>query len=512
MRLIRLIIVEDEQVICNGLVRHMPWQELGIGEIRTAANAEEALAVCGTFRPDVILSDIRMPGMNGIDLCTKFREKLPDSQIIFISGFSDKEYLMAAIKLEAVSYVEKPISVQELSSAIKKAVASVHRLGYQETNLLHSLLCPDARGDKEALEELLQNGGGKTVKCDTQFWIGILKTRNEVRNVAGFRDACKEMLNSKTKRGHINFAADSAGTSKVVILFSADGGFELDETPQENAVCEGIISAAGPNGDCFLGIGRRVNSLDQLPDSYRTAEEAVKSLSYKGWNRYAFHDEKRSEYQERLSEDELNAFCRRLLDGKIEDTQKFLDGIFRKFIEDHDVLNFYVRNLYYQIDCEIFRAERMTAHREKQRQNLGSPFMEEAQTIREMHDYVSGRVLQCCREGREEQKNNCAIMTVLNYLNEKPGNKNISIRMLADMVYLTPTYLSCVFKKQTGMTIGQYLTKVRIRKAEEYLANPRFKLYQIAAMVGYEDANYFGKIFKKQTGMLPSEYRESKMA
>lgn len=510
--MIRLIIVEDEQVIRSGLVRHMPWQELGIGEIRTAANAEEALAVCEAFRPDIILSDIRMPGMDGIDLCTKFREKLPDSQIIFISGFSDKEYLMAAIELGAVSYVEKPISVQELSSAIKKAVASIHRLSHQETNLLHSLLCLDACGEKDAMEELLQNGSGKILKCDTQFRIGILKMRSEFRNVTNFSNACKEKLNSKTKKGHVNFAADSAGASTVILLFSADGEFEFDEAPQENTICEELLSAAGPDGDCFLGIGKRVNSLDQLPDSYRTAAEAVKSLSYKGWNRYAFHDEKRSEYKEKLSEDELNAFCRKLLDGKSRDAQEFLDGIFRKFIEDHDVLNFHVRNLYYQIDCEIFRAERMMAHREKQRRNRESPFMEEAQTIREMHEYVSGRVLQCCRESREERKNNCAIMTVLNYLNEKPGDKNISIQMLADMVYLTPTYLSYVFKKQTGMTIGQYLTKVRIRKAEEYLANPRFKLYQIAAMVGYEDANYFGKIFKKQTGMLPSEYRESKMA
>ena len=87
----------------------------------------------------------------------------------------------------------------------------------------------------------------------------------------------------------------------------------------------------------------------------------------------------------------------------------------------------------------------------------------------------------------------------------------MSIKLLADEVYLTPTYLSSLFKKTTGSTIGQYLTEIRMNRAQELLTDPGWKLYQVAEMVGFEDANYFAKTCKKKTGMLPSEYRESKL-
>ena len=93
----KLIVVEDEKVIRNGLLRHVPWQRLGVSEVEAAANGEEALVKAEAFRPDIVLSDIRMPGMSGVDLCRKLREKFPEIEIIFSTGYADKEYLKAAI-------------------------------------------------------------------------------------------------------------------------------------------------------------------------------------------------------------------------------------------------------------------------------------------------------------------------------------------------------------------------------------------------------------------------------
>ena len=126
--MIKLILVEDERIIRNGIEKYMQWEALDIGEVRTCENAEEAFLLCEDYKPDIIISDIRMPGMNGIDFCTKIKKQLPESQIIFISGFSDKEYLKAGISLGAISYVEKPIDIEELSEAVRKAVVSVRRV------------------------------------------------------------------------------------------------------------------------------------------------------------------------------------------------------------------------------------------------------------------------------------------------------------------------------------------------------------------------------------------------
>lgn len=106
--MIRALIVEDETTIRSGLVRHLSWAELGVDEVRAAESAEEAFSILENYRPDLVLSDIRMPGMDGIQMATAIRERFPDTQIAFITGYTDKEYLQAAISIGVVGYVEKP--------------------------------------------------------------------------------------------------------------------------------------------------------------------------------------------------------------------------------------------------------------------------------------------------------------------------------------------------------------------------------------------------------------------
>ena len=121
----KLMVVEDEKVIRNGLLKHVPWQKLGVLEVQAAENGEKALELAETFHPDIVLSDIRMPGMSGIELCRTLREKYPEIEIIFSAGYADKEYLKAAIDLHAVGYVEKPVNVNLLAENVKEAVKRV---------------------------------------------------------------------------------------------------------------------------------------------------------------------------------------------------------------------------------------------------------------------------------------------------------------------------------------------------------------------------------------------------
>lgn len=111
-----LLIVDDETTTRNGLIRHVNWSSFGIQNIELAASGMEALERCSSFAPDIILSDIRMPEMNGIELCRRLRTQYPDCVILFLSGYSDKEYLHSAIDLGAVDYIEKPIDLEEMEN------------------------------------------------------------------------------------------------------------------------------------------------------------------------------------------------------------------------------------------------------------------------------------------------------------------------------------------------------------------------------------------------------------
>jgi len=117
----KLLLVDDESVTRRGLLRSVPWAALGVSEIREARDGVEALRLTRQFRPDIVVTDVRMPRLNGIDLAIEIRKQLPAVKLIFISGYSDKEYLRSAIRLGAVDYVEKPINLEEFTQAIRQA-------------------------------------------------------------------------------------------------------------------------------------------------------------------------------------------------------------------------------------------------------------------------------------------------------------------------------------------------------------------------------------------------------
>ena len=140
----KIMIVEDESIIRNGLVKHIKWESLGINELRVAANTQEALAICESYVPDIVVSDISMPGENGIVLCRKLRQLFPEIEIIFVTGYADKEYLKAAIDLHAVRYVEKPINRKDISEAVQEAVSRTQKTREHKAAHLHTLFIDSA--------------------------------------------------------------------------------------------------------------------------------------------------------------------------------------------------------------------------------------------------------------------------------------------------------------------------------------------------------------------------------
>ena len=139
--MIRALIVDDEKMTRNGLVRHIKWEQLGVDEVQTAASSNEALQILDTLHPDLVISDIRMPGMNGVELCQEIRRRQPHCQIIFLTAYSDKEYLKAAIEIGALGYVEKPVVPGEVEDEIIKAVKMIRQLqNMQDKNRLELTL------------------------------------------------------------------------------------------------------------------------------------------------------------------------------------------------------------------------------------------------------------------------------------------------------------------------------------------------------------------------------------
>ncbi|MCI6996537.1 MAG: response regulator [Eubacterium sp.] len=487
----KAIIVEDETVIRNGLVRHVPWKQLEINELKAAANAEEALRMCETYRPDIVITDIRMPGIDGIDLCRKLRKKLPECEIIFITGFEDKEYLKGAIELHAVKYIEKPICIADLSDAVREAAKRVRSSRIQSSFYLHSLLFED----KFSWED---TSGSRN------YCIAYLKLKNpgKVYEVAAaIRPFCGEK--------NIFFTEEVFDATSLVMLFGDRGNVVYWENLMKEL--QDFFQKNLDNTEWFLTFGSVVSCAGQLKDSWREAVERQHAVAFTGWNQMLISQTEREDLQDiSLGKKRVDAFVAAIAEKNKEKSLECINDLYRELLEKEIYMNGDVRYTYYSLAQTIAWAKQSfhPGNVEASMNKLNADFFENAVTYEEMHEYLLKEIEELFAEDTV-QNSTYLVKQAMEYILKYHVDSTLSIRVIADHVGLTPTYLSNLFKKNTGMTIGQYMVDVRVEHAKRLMKNPCLKFYQISDQVGYTDANYFAKIFKKKTGQTPSEYKES---
>lgn len=425
--MIRALIVEDETTIRSGLVRHLKWAELGVDEVRAAESAEEAFSILENYRPDLVLTDIRMPGMDGIQMAT-----------------------------------------------------------------LHSLInYSQALGEREE-----KDGWNHYV---------LFTIRTKKHPIEHFSDMVAE-LTGKLGREY-GFDLAEVMSDHVTSLYYAILVCRMTPWQKEQAgrICEDILAYVGEDRAWFVTSSGEYGGRENIPEAYRESIETQKHLSYKGWNSYACPDELCVENRESISEEQLHAFYKLLMEGKREAADRFAEEQTRSLICEHAVMNLETRNRFYEMDRAVTKVCRRNGRTEEYD---GGTQMEFCMAFEDLLSYVKHHI-----DFALEKDGSCCInyqiREVCDYIREHLGDKDLSLTRLAEVVYLTPAYLSSMFSKNMNGTVGQYITDCRMEKAKELLKNPQYRLYEVAEIVGYEDAKYFSKAFKKNTGTTPKEYRDS---
>ena len=493
----KVIIVEDERIIRTGIKNCVDWKALGIDEVATAANAEEAQDIMEKENFQIVISDICMPGMNGIELCRYYLEKNPESQIIFISGYSDKEYLISAISLGAVSYVEKPISIVALTDALKKAISHLNQISRANSSVIHYLLHTNEgqilTGDEN--RSFLPKEADRFCAC-------ILRLRKNTGDNRGYAKRCEENLRKLTN-GLVNLVLEPMSGRFFAGLLCWNSKRPVREADLYRTGAGALLSTDG-----FVSFGRTVDRLEAYHVSHEDAEDKQKLLASKGWGNYAEPAETYEEYTGSLSKEEREEFWNLLMKKEEASAVVFVKRMIGQFISRHCVMNYYVRNTCFDLERLIMQAYR-SIHLNGVAPGIQEheEVLAEGDTLEEMSSQLQEHIREILSETEMEQNNNYLIRNAVLYINEHAMESSLNVKSIADSVYVSQSYLSNLFKKKMGITVGQYILDLRIKAAKQYLKDPQYKLYQIAQLVGYSDANYFAKLFKKKTGKLPSEYR-----
>lgn len=398
--MLKVIIIDDESMTRQGLIDFVPWEEHGFEIYGEAEDGQEGLELAKRVHPDLAICDIRMPKMDGITFAEHLREIVPECRLIFLSGYSDKEYLKSAIRLNAMDYLEKPVNMQELSALLLKVredfSSEISRLNRKnklksKMDLSHQYLLntmikriiDDEEYDQKQFADLLQHMN-IDFPFNRQYRAVVIEGKQEHPY-----QALKNSLEHLQEMQKMAMLVAEKDDDLVIVHTDEVSTLRLKKIYDELLAEEEAIFEAG--------IGRSIDCLEDLELSYHDAKEAIDWFGYKYPNELVFDDGSGT------------------TNSAIRDTERFIN-------ENYD--------------------------------------------------------------------------------------EKITIQDIADEVYLTPQYLCKVFKDETGTTINNYITDLRMEKAKDLLMNRNLKLYEIAAKVGYRDPNYFTRVFKRYFKMSPSEYRE----
>jgi len=520
----KALLVDDEPLTLESLEAYVEWARLGIEEVRTASNGLEALDLLDGFRPDIVVSDVRMPRMNGIEFATKAKERLPDLKIIFLSGYSDKEYLKSAIHLKAVNYVEKPVKLDELTSALLESVSQSRAERANRTmtrTAVRQRLLGKLMKEELAVAELRRQFGdyvpamfdGRVRAMAVRFAL-LADPRSKPSD--SLQNELADRLQATIK------ASERAGKSEIFVgfeegdtllcLMDAD---RVDASGFKDIARELLYELNVRYGEWLtyaVGIGVGSPASGRVRECCLSALAAVRSEFYFGPG-LVFSEpppEARPDLA-RVAEGPFLEFRQALKSDNEELALAVVDRLTAELRAIRDPETGRVKNVFFRLLAmlvEFSSGKGLASADPGQEQSFIWREIAEIATLDGLRDYVIGNAQAVFSQIKEHSAVGARVGLIMQHIRERYADKELTTKSIAESTYLSQTYMCALFKKETGKTVNEYITEVRLDRARELLKDPRVKLYEVALSIGFTDANYFSSMFKKATGLTPSQYRD----
>lgn len=514
----KLLIVDDEELTRTGVVSSIDWAALGISEVLQADDGLNGLEMARLHKPEIILCDVRMPRMDGIAMLERLETILPDTVPIFMSGYSDKEYLKAAIKLKAVNYIEKPLDPKEIREAVQEArelYSQKQRTHHGET--LHSMETASRLalqltvpyGSNSEIVEHLTEELSLSLGSGTYFtaFIGRLAAVPELH--APVTGELYQELADFLRPFHQNCIYVEKKLHHLVYFVFG-----------KNKPSHGLINEIGkflcgqyaPFGRHFVAIGESFCGIQRAYQSYASAVILLQSGFFFPCDSYldnrALEEDAASNPRTALPSSPEKRLEETLLSKDQNACTAFLGQLKDYFYKNHTLLQNQVKDLYYKLFLILESTRRQLKIPSGSSSESIVDAVENCFSFQELHCTLEEKTAQFFSDAENSSEENPTIFLIKEYIGKNYMKETLSVKDISTHVFLSASYVCTFFKNETGQTLNQYLTEFRMERAKQLLSDPRYKIADISSKVGYSDGNYFGKSFKKYSGLSPSEYRE----
>lgn len=529
--MIKLLIVEDEERTRQILTNHIPWTEIGIDEVNSAKNGLIALELSKEWRPDIVLCDVRMPKMDGIEFAKRLREFDKECEIIFLSGHSDKEYLKSAISLKAFNYIEKPINIEEIKTVV--SLAQANRRDQQirrsmELKLKDSFLESLPLLRQELVKEWMRENPDLTAIRSRFDSLAVSLPVKGIYTVAAiafnwhpaFTEGEREMIrfhivrmmNTEWEDQENRLICGFVRTDTLAVIMDGVYSHSYKENRELlERMHSGLQSRLEGRGSIAIGVSVPVEDLGQCYKAFRGAENAACMGFYaKGTQRLFFEIEQGVSEKFEVKRTELHQFKNALNKGDFDQASRMVGRWGHTAALCRDPLLLRVKNFFFDAALVLFEVaaeyNRIDAADDQERSLLWLEF-EQMHTLAQVAGYLSRNIESMLTRSTEASVNR-KVQEIMKFIQNHYSDKNLSIQAIADHVGLSETYLCSLFKKSKGFTVKEFISEVRIEQAKALLHNGDIKLYEVALRIGISDPNYFTTFFKKSTGITPSEFKE----
>ena len=545
--MLKIFLAEDEVVVRETIKRMIPWEELGFELVGEAADGEMALPLLLRQQPDLLITDIKMPFMDGLTLARLAKKEIPGLKVVILSGYDDFNYAKQAIGIGVEDYLLKPITknalIERLSEIRSRYEHEKTQKEYYE-KFQREMQAYEKNSSRDFFEALV--GGSmdmmEVYKRAEKLGLDIVA---EAYNVLIFTMNCDEDFSGQRDE-YSSWEAESlellenlfAGHSSAMLFRSNIFSYGVllkgqRETIEENTrACvdeiRKILSRQDGRREWFLAVGQSVERLSQIQKSYHTASKAF-SQRYLYDENILYYDEMETmEHPGGQAETEDNAYLQKV------DVNALNPAILQKFLSNglqEEAENF-VKDYFYAIGQEpmeslVFRNYVILNVRfsvisfikglgcdtnEMESADTEEVLAESGKNMESAIAYAKKMISQAIeiRDQNSGNKNRSILKTAVDFIDSHYMDEEISLNTVANVANVSSNHFSALFSQNMGQTFIEYLTTLRMNKAKELLRCTGMRSSEIAGEIGYKDAHYFSYLFKKTQGMTPSDYRKAR--
>ncbi len=540
--MLKVFLVEDETIVRENLRDHIMWQQYGYQFAGEASDGEMALPLIRRLKPDVLITDVKMPFMDGLALSAIVRQEFPQMKIIIISGYNDFEYARQAIQAGVEQYLLKPVTRSSLQKALQETREKIEQQRVQEEYLekfkedmqMYEQFSRRNFFEKVfegqlSVQEIYEEAQKLSLEMDAAGYnlamVSLRENRTmeepsqESRLLAAKRE---ELIRYFQRYPEFLVFRWNINTYGILMKGEEEQMEELKDRCRENIIR--ICSGQDTEIEWYCAIGEPVERLSLLPQVYSKVNHMMSCrflkpgqhvLTMEAANLETHGKEESSLGGVDIAKTDPEIIKNFLIHGQEEEVEDFVDGYLEshrgalrsKIFRDYLMLSIrftaisFVENLGYSQNDLL-------------RNTLTDNMKVFSLNIEDMRFYMQElmyRALELSNQALESQSKKL-IKKAMGYIEENYAKDSISLNEVAGAVEVSANYFSTVFRQETEMTFTEYVTQKRMEKAKQLLRQTERQSGDIATEVGFKDPHYFSFVFKKTQGCTPREYRSGMRA